>query len=74
MNLSNPAAHIEAANLNMNGEWDMYATQARWSELVIQPGSSDGYSLVSSSIVVFELDTSVPHMSNMCVSSTRTRE
>ena len=48
MNLSNSAIHMETAQFKVNGEWDIYATQARWKEVRIPSVSNIAYSKVRS--------------------------
>ena len=66
MNLSNSAIHMETAQFKVNGEWDIYATQARWKEVRIPSVSDIAYSKVCSDDVKMGKWVSVV-LDNVCL-------
>ena len=46
MNLSNSDFKMETGEYKQNGEWNIYATTARWKEVVLPSGPEISYSKV----------------------------
>ena len=47
MNLSNSDFKMETGEYKQNGEWNIYATTARWKEVVLPSGPEISYSKVN---------------------------